>query len=273
MRSLLAFFSLTYIISWSLFITAFLFSRNTRLPDSGFSLPGYFIYLMGVFTPALVAIFISWRNNKKVGVLALISKIFKAPAQWRWYIFALCYFVTIKLLAAFVYRMLIGRWPMFGHEAFYIIIPAIVFSTPLQAGEEIGWRGFALPQLANRFSLGAASIILGFIWAAWHLPFFFFHGADKYGQSFPVYLLGVMAISVTLAWLYWRTNGSLLLIMLMHAAINNTTTVVPSVLTGATDPFSFKASLIGWISTGMLWVFAVYFLMQMWREKNKIEIK
>jgi membrane protease YdiL (CAAX protease family) len=61
---------------------------------------------------------------------------------------------------------------------------------------------------------------LGAIWALWHLPFFFIAGVDKPGQSFPIYMLGTMAISVAMAWLYWRTGGSLLVTMLMHAAVN-----------------------------------------------------
>jgi hypothetical protein len=52
-----------------------------------------------------------------------------------------------------------------------------------------GWRGYALPRLAERFGLGGASVVLGVLWATWHLPLFFFPGADTENQSFPVYLL------------------------------------------------------------------------------------
>jgi membrane protease YdiL (CAAX protease family) len=263
MRSLLTFFLLTFIISWSFFIIAAIISRNANSFDSGFSPIGYFIYLIGVFAPALVGAFLSWREQGKAGVLALLSRIFKVPAYLGWYIFAVGYFVAIKLLSAVVYRIATDRWPLFGHRALYIIIAAIIFSIPVQAGEEVGWRGFALPRMADRIGLAGASIILGIIWGAWHLPFFFFYGVDKYGQSFPVYLLSVVAISIAMAWLYWRTKGSLLLMMLMHAAINNTTGIVPSALVGAANPFSLNASPIAWITTAFLWIFAIYFLWQM----------
>ena len=263
MRSLLTYFLLTFIISWSFFIIAAIISRNANSLDSGFSPIGYFIYLIGVFAPALVAVFLSWREQGKAGVLALLSKILKAPAYLGWYLFAVGYFVAIKLLAAVVYRIATDRWPLFGHETFYIIIAGIIFSTPAQAGEEVGWRGFALPRMADRIGLAGASIILGIIWASWHLPFFFFYGVDKYGQSFPVYLLSVVAISIAMAWLYWRTKGSLLLTMLMHAAINNTTGIVPSALVGAANPFSLNASPIAWVTTAFMWLFAFYFLIRM----------
>jgi membrane protease YdiL (CAAX protease family) len=50
--------------------------------------------------------------------------------------------------------------------------------------------------------------VLGVIWALWHLPLFYLRGADTYGQSFPVYVLQVTALSIAIAWLYWRTCES-----------------------------------------------------------------
>ena len=53
------------------------------------------------------------------------------------------------------------------------MLAAVAVSTPWQAGEEIGWRGYLLPRLSGRVGLPAASLIVGVIWACWHLPFFF----------------------------------------------------------------------------------------------------
>jgi CAAX protease family protein len=89
-----------------------------------------------------------------------------------------------------------------------------------QAGEEIGWRGYALPRLAARFGLGSASVLLGLVWAIWHLPLFLVPEADTWGQSFPLYLLQVTALSVAIAWLFANTRSSLFPVMLMHAAVN-----------------------------------------------------
>ena len=270
MRPLLYFFSLTYIISWSLFFVAKIISGDVSYPDSSFSPLGYIIYIVGVFTPALVASFLSWREKGKAGVQALLTRIIKAPNDWRWYVFAVGYFIFIKMFIAIIHRLTTGEWPLFGHESFFLILIAIIFSTPIQAGEEIGWRGYALPRLSERFGLATASIILGIIWATWHLPFFFFQNADKYGQSFPVYLLSVIGLSVAMAWLYWRTNSSLFITMLMHSAVNNTTGIVSSVSQEAKNPFSLNASPIAWGTTATLFVFAVYFLYQMRSAKLKL---
>src|SRR5207247_9266931 len=131
------------------------------------------------------------------------------------------------------------------------------------AGEEIGWRGYALPRLATRFGLGRASVLLGLIWAAWHLPQFFIPEVDTYGQSFFVYALQVTALSVAMAWLYARTNGSLLLVMLLHAAVNNAKDIVPSALLVATNTFGVSASLVAWLTVTLLWICAAYFLARM----------
>jgi CAAX protease family protein len=262
MRAIIIFFSLTFLVSWSLFIAAASVS-GTSHSGSIFSAFGYVIYLVGVFGPALVAVLLSWREQGRVGVLALLSQILRAPSHFAWYLFAVGYFLGVKLMAALIYRMVVGDWPLFGHESFIVIGGAIIFSTAFQVGEELGWRGFALPRLSYHFGLPLASLILGIIWAVWHLPFFFFVGANKFGQSFPVYLVSVVALSVTMAWVYWRTRGSLLVVMLMHSAVNNTTDIVPSTVSVAANPWSVHASPIAWISTVILCIFATYFLIQM----------
>ena len=73
------------------------------------------------------------------------------------------------------------------------------------------------------------------------------------------------ALSVAMAWLSWRTNGSLLLVMLMHAAVNNTKDIVPSAVAGAINPFVLSTSLVAWLSVALLWICAVYFLVRMRR--------
>jgi CAAX protease family protein len=132
-----------------------------------------------------------------------------------------------------------------------------------QTGEEVGWRGYALPRLAARFGFAGASVILGVIWACWHLPLFFALGGDTVGQSFPLYLVQVTAVSVAITWLYVRTNGSLLLTMLMHAAINNTKDIVPSPVPGAINPWALSTSVVAWLTAALLWLFALYFLARM----------
>jgi hypothetical protein len=181
----------------------------------------------------------------------------------RWYLFAIVYLPAIKLSVALVHRVMTGSWPRFGTEPWYIIVLAIAISTPVQAGEEIGWRGYALPRLAGRFGFARASLALGLVWSAWHLPIFFLPGADKYGQSFPIWTLQVVALSVAITWLYAHTNGSLLLTMLMHSAVNQTVGIVPSANANPGNPFALSVSLVMWLTVAFLWATALYFLVRM----------
>jgi hypothetical protein len=66
-----------------------------------------------------------------------------------------------------------------------------------------------------------------------------------------------------MAWLYAHTNGSLLLVMLLHAAVNNSKDIVPSAVPGATHPFGLSASLVAWLTVACLWICAAYFLARM----------
>jgi membrane protease YdiL (CAAX protease family) len=223
---------------------------------------GLLLYI-GIFAPSFVALGLTARADGRAGALALLRRSLQWRVSARWYVFAAGYMAAIKLAVALVHRGATGAWPRFGNEAWYVIVVAIVISTPAQAGEEIGWRGYALPRLAARFGLAGGGILLGIIWACWHLPLFFFPGADTYGQSFPVWALGVTALSVAITWLYGHTNGSLLLVMLMHSAVNQTLGIVPSAVANAANPFALSASPVGWLTTAFLWITAAYFLVRM----------
>src|SRR5262245_8676425 len=166
MRSLLKFFSITYIVSWSLWIVAAAVSPMTHPQPSGLLAIRGVLYLIGVFAPSLVALALTAEENGRARTLALLSRTIKWSVGVQWYVFALGFMVVIKLTAALLLRITTGSWPTFGGESAYIMAIAIPFSTPLQAGEEIGWRGYALPRLSEILGLPSASIVLGVIWAA-----------------------------------------------------------------------------------------------------------
>ena len=263
--SVTAFFALTLSATWATWFIAWIVSggrASTRFPGSGLAT---LLFYLGVFSPAFVALALTARNEGEPGVRALLRRLIQWRAAPRWYLFAITYMAAIKLVAAVIHRVALGAWPRFGSEPIYLMIGATIASTIVfgQSGEETGWRGYALPRLAERFGLGAASVVVGIIWAAWHLPLFFIVGTDTAGQSFPLYLLQVTALSVAIAWLYAHTNGSLFLTMLMHSSINNLKDIVPSAAQPGPNAFALSYSPVGWITAGLLWIFAGYFLIRM----------
>jgi membrane protease YdiL (CAAX protease family) len=242
---------------WACFITV----AAAGIPAS--SPLGVLLIYLGVFAPSLVALGLTARAEGRAGVRALLGRIVQGPVAARWYVFALAYIPAIKLAAAAIHRVATGAWPRFGDVPLYLIPLAILVSTPVQAGEEVGWRGYALPRMAERMGLAPASVLLGLLWAFWHLPQFFIREADTYGQSFLVYVLQVTALSVAMAWLFAKAGGSLLPVKVMHAAVNNAKDIVPSATPGASDPFGSSASLVAWLTVTLLWLCAGAFLARM----------
>ena len=267
---LVAFFALTFAATWISWLIAWVLSDRSAM---GFPAPGLplVIFYLGVFAPGFVAVGLTVRREGAAGVRALLHRLLQLRAGAGWYVFALAYMAAIKLAAALIHRLALGVWPRFGSEPFYLMVAATIGSMVVfgQSGEETGWRGYALPRLASRLGLGGASVVLGVLWALWHLPLFFIAGTDTAGQSFPLYLLQVTALSVAIAWLYANTNGSLFLTMLMHSAINNTKDIVPSIAQLGDNPFAMSYSPVGWITAGLLWICAGYFLVLMHRASRK----
>ena len=268
MRSLLKFFLLTYALTWVCFISVVKMSHAPRPTAPATAILSGSMLLLGTFAPALMALAVTARDEGRRGVRVLLRPMIQWQVGWRWYLFAVAYMPAVKLSVALIYRLMTGAWPRFGTDSWYIIVLAIIISTPVQAGEEIGWRGYALPRLAGRFGFARASLLLGLIWACWHLPLFFLPGADKYGQSFPVWTVQVVALSVAITWLYAGAGGSLLLTMLMHSAVNQTVGIIPSANPNPGNPFTLSVSLVMRLTAMFLWITAGYFLVRMHNVKR-----
>ena len=263
MRAALVFFVLTFAVSWTCFVAARTMAPLVAADATAMSLPTAMLGLLGTFAPSIVALGLTARSEGSLGIQSLVARIFQWRVGLRWYVFAIGYLATIKIGVALIHRIGVGAWPRLGVEPWYLLAVATVFSTPVQAGEEIGWRGYARPRLARRLGLARASLLLGIVWAVWHLPLFFVPGIDNYGQSFAIFTLQVTAMSVAMAWLYARTGGSLLLVMLMHGASNQTRNIVPSAVPGAADAFTLSTYLPAWLTVSLLWIAAGYFLVRM----------
>ena len=244
------FFALTFAMTWACWTPAVL-AAGALSPALSW------LWLLGVFAPALVAIAVTGRLDGREGVRPLLRGVTTWRVPLRWYGFAVGYIAGIKLAAAGIERLFTGSWPAFGHERPVILLIATALSAPVQIGEELGWRGFALPRLADRMGLRWASVVLGVIWAAWHLPQFSLVSADTYHQSFPIWSVEVVALSVAMAWLYGRTHGSVLLTMIMHAAVNNIKDIVPSALSEPPGTFSLHGSPTMFLTVGLMSVVAV----------------
>ena len=257
---------LTFAVSWLLWAAAIRVLGGDFAHPSRFAALGTALYLLGVFAPALVALSLTAYRDGAHGVRSLLHRTLAWDAGPRFYAFAILFYPMARIAAAAVQRAALGAWPDFSSESLALMLAGTIVSTPVQAGEELGWRGFLLPGLSTRLGLPAASVVVGIIWAAWHLPFFFMTGTDVSGQPFAAYAAGVTAVSVAMAWLYWRTNGSLLLTMVMHASVNNIRPIAtPVFATGS--PFGVRAPFVSWVTVAVMWTAAAGLLVSMRRAR------
>ena len=113
--------------------------------------------------------------------------------------------------------------------------------------EEFGWRGYALPRLQARWNALVSSIVLGVIWAAWHLPLWFVAGSSQQGSSFWLFLANLVLLSVLYTWLFNNAKGSILVAVVFHAMLNTVSQMFP-------EP---TANLFYWVLLGLTVVIVV----------------
>ena len=186
--------------------------------------PSLVFITLGTFAPSITALFLTWRYAGGTELRRLLGR----AVIWRvspvWYLIAIAGPALIMLLAMGVHVLLGGTIPdyvPFGVRWLIVVVNFILIlliGGPL--GEEFGWRGLAIPSLEARFSPLWASLILGVIWAVWHLPLFFISGSAQSSLPFGLYALLTIPLTILITWVYHGSGNSLLLVMLFHAAVN-----------------------------------------------------
>ena len=130
--------------------------------------------------------------------------------------------LTAALTAAFfMTKSGISRWEWSSLEQIFIFFLPNLIGGPL--GEEGGWRGYALPRLQRRFNPATSSIILGFLWANWHLPLIVNH---VYNVTWWQFVLLTIAASIFLTFTYNISNGNILSAIAVHGVYNVGTGII-----------------------------------------------
>ena len=223
-HAVLTYFVLTFIFTWGCMAIA-VYPGGFPITDEQFETAGALVYVAMLAGPSGAGLLLTCFLDGRRGLRDLFSRLGKWRVEGRWYAVAL---LTAPLM---ITAILLGLSLLSSEFQLALFTsddkPALVLSSTI-AGlavglfEELGWTGFAVPRLKQRYGVLNTGLIVGFIWGAWHfLPFW---KSDTFSAVFPLTLLLGQLFSwlppyrVLMVQIYDRT-GSLLVSVLMHASL------------------------------------------------------
>lgn len=217
-----AFFNLTFLLSWLIWIPLALAHFGLgplQIPDELSSI----IRLFGVLMPATAAISLTALGGGRKAVRALLARLGIWRVGWGPWLAATAVYPAILLAAGLLYGWASGQPVRLADQASPVALTInIIFLAIATLGEEIGWRGVALPALQRKYSPLRSSLILGVVWATWHLPFWLLlESYDQYGVGyFALNYLFIVPSTAYLTWVFNRSRSSLLLPVAFHLTFN-----------------------------------------------------
>ncbi len=212
---LITFFVLTYAIAWSLWLPLVVLQETISATQ------GLILVLLGSAAPSLLAIVLTAMVLGRGDLRKLLGRLLIWRVNPLWY--AVVVLGPVALAGGMVaFNVLLGGPAISLGVPLLTAVIMLAFSIfPGSAlGEEIGWRGYALPRLQAGRSALSASLMLGVVWGFYHLPLYFTGQASRPLSIFPLFVVSTIAVSVIITWMYNGTGGSLLLVVLLHATFN-----------------------------------------------------
>lgn len=244
------FFVLAFAISWGFWLAAAVLTIPINTPA------GRLLETAGNFGPFLAAMVSVGITQGLPGIRRLVDRLLIWRVAPRWYMAALLGPFGVMLLAMAISAALVPSAVM-STARLTVLIPAFFHSLLLAGGlnEETGWRGYALPGMRSSMPAFRASLLLGVLWGLWHIPLYFVPGTGQYdmiqsGGSFiflfTAFVVWAIGLSVIFTWLSEQTGGSLLIVILFHAAID-TAAGLPVALGIQTSLAAFLYPLLTWV--------------------------
>jgi len=240
---LVCFFALSYVISWPAWVI-----ETKGVTWAVF--PGY-------FGPAIAAIIIVTFTQGKAALEDLFARILRWRVPFRWYLGATVLPIAI-IFSVIPIQLLVNPSARINPQIILPNLPRLLlllvggtlFGTLVTAGEEIGWRGYALPEYLKRYRPLPASLLVGFFWGCWHLPLIWLVFYDQFNLiNALLYALGFMAASVFYTWLNLHTGGSVLIASIFHS-VYDMVAIVAGGLPG--NLFSFRIHMVVWIVAALI---------------------
>lgn len=213
----------------SLFVLAMIFGTAPILAVAVGWLPSAATQL-GALSSSLAAIVLVVVEDRKGGLRELLRRFLIWRVGIQWWAIVLFFAVIPSVASLYLFNLFGGPtvdWS--GLPPLYLTVPMFIMLTVAAGiGEEFGWRGFLLPRLQARYNALVSALIVGVIWATWHIPLFFLKGTAQYemqlqGGLLPAILafsIFVIVTSIQFTWVFNNTKGSVLLAAVFHGASN-----------------------------------------------------
>ncbi len=187
----------------------------------------YLLLLVGSYGPTLMAVALTARAGGRAAARALARRLAPSRGRLPWLAFALV-FPSLLSVGGMVLLGLGGEsLGGFSLARAYLVPIALLAAVPFgPLAEELGWRGYALPRLRERWGRMGSSIILGVVWAAWHMPLFWapagtsISGAPVTMSAVAFYVALLVGFSVVFTWMHEHTDGDVFLAVMLHATFN-----------------------------------------------------
>ena len=224
---------------WIYFVATYLWSGvfgglAILLDLSMESAAGLVLVLLAAIGPMVTGIVFTYLTRDKDGRRDYWKRIIdfkRIPA--RWYLVVFLFVPILNGLAALLDVLVGGSGATWGETALNFlanpasIILSILFATLFPFVEELGWRGYLLDRLQEKYSALVSSLLLGILWSLWHMPMFYVR--DSYQASlgigtsaFWLFFAGIIPLNFAFTWIYNNTNRSTLAVILFHAMVNFT---------------------------------------------------
>jgi membrane protease YdiL (CAAX protease family) len=186
----------------------------------------FWVPLLGALAPTISAVIVTGISEGEAALRELVRRLGKWRVNWKWYLVVFGLPLAEGLLAVGVAsRFGAFKLARIDIEMLRATLPAIWIVFLFAAGEELGWRGYALPRLLSRHNATYASVILGTLHTVWHWPLILL--PHQYMSDVPLlpWTISIVAEAVVITWIFRNTGGSVLMVALFHGMSNIATTL------------------------------------------------
>lgn len=216
-KTVARFLALTFGLTWGLVALFMLFQEQivAIFGEPSLSNP---LVILAVYSPGIAGVFLVWRTTGLKGLLSFLRRLTLWRAPLRWWLFLVLGVPAVVYAGAAIKGTAGDALPFSSLPQALLALATALFLGPI---EEFGWRGLALPLLQRKFAPFWAGLLLGIVWAVWHIPSFLMSGMPQSSWSIAPYFLGIVAISVILTPFFNAARGSLLVAVIYHFQMMN----------------------------------------------------